>query len=149
MARRAGTVPGRPRLHLDGHGRLGEPGDELADRRRQRQAAFLHQRQDRDARQRFRLRRDAEDRVDAHLTLGFLVAPAEGPFVDGTAVAQHERDGAADAMLVDVLLQHAIDAGEAIGGESVVRLAACERCVAETGERPRTKSEDEQDSGRP
>ena len=68
------------------------------------------------------MRRDAEDRVDRHLALRFLVAPAEGVLVHRPAIAQHEPDGAGDAILVDVLLQQSIDAGETFGGEAVLGL---------------------------
>ena len=73
--------------------------------------------EDRRAGDRLRLRRDAEDRVVGHLAAGFLVAPAEGFLVDWLAIPQHQRHGASDPVVVDVLLKHAVNASQPVGGD--------------------------------
>ena len=94
----------------------------------------------------FGLRRDAEDRVRRHAPAGFLVAPADGALVDRLAVAQHERDGAGDAVLVDVLLEQRIDARQAIGcqlGRSRRGLRQRRRALARSQHRQRQSHEQE------
>ena len=81
----------------------------------ERQRAFLHQDQDRDAGQRLRLRRDAKDRVGRHLPGGFLVAPADRALIHRAAVAEHQPDRAGNAIVVDVLLEQLVDPRQAIG----------------------------------
>ena len=83
-------------LHLSlvtrGNGRVGVRRNVTAHRFVDADLSFFDQRQDRRARDGFRLRRDAEDRVGRHAPAGFLVAPAERPFVDRLAISKNERE---------------------------------------------------------
>ena len=65
------------------------------------------------------LRGDAEDGVDRHLPVGFLVGPAERVLVDGLAVLEDQRDGAGDAFLFDLLLEEAVDTLQPLLRQSV------------------------------
>jgi hypothetical protein len=58
---------------------------------------------------------EAMHRAGGHAPAGFLVAPSDRALVDRMAIAEHEHDGAGDAVLVHVLLQPAVDAREALG----------------------------------
>ena len=106
---------GVPILHR--HRRFGERRDEVADVLVEVDFAVLDQHHDRRAGDRLGLRRETEDGVHGHAPAGFLVAPTYGALVHGLAVAEHQRHGSGDALLVDVLVQHAVDAGGAVGGK--------------------------------
>jgi hypothetical protein len=98
-------------------GRLGELRNHPADGVVKRELAFLDERQDRRTGDGFRLRRDTEDGVGRHPPPGFLVAPPDSALVHGLSVAQHEGDDARDPVVIDVLLQRAVDASDAFGRE--------------------------------
>ena len=127
-------------LHLSlvtrGNGRVGVRRNVTAHRFVDADLSFFDQRQDRRARDGFRLRRDAEDRVGRHAPAGFLVAPAERPFVDRLTVSKNERDGAGEPVLVDILLQSAIDALQAVRRQPGRRLRGGCRGPAEAGKGP-------------
>ena len=87
-------------------------------------AAFLHQRQDRDARERLRLRGDAEDRVQGPepAPLRFLVAPADRHVCTpaGRPEARARRPPRSDSSTC--CCRQAIDAGKAIGANPLSAL---------------------------
>ena len=97
-----------------------ERRDEVADRLTQADLAFFNQSQNGGAGERFGLGSDAEQRVGRHGTVRLFVAPPDRLLVNGFAVVKNQRDRAGDLLLVDVLLQQAVDAGEALGGISGV-----------------------------
>ena len=104
-----------------GDRRLFETWNEAARRIVETDLAFLHQREDRDAGDRFRLGRNTEDRVRRHAPARFLVAPSDRALVDRLSVLQHERDRAADAALVDIFLERTVDAREPVRREGRLR----------------------------
>ena len=117
IGRLAGTIDAAARAGHR-HGGRGERRHEPADRIGEAQPAFFHERQHGGAGDGLGLRRDAEDRVHGHRAAGFLVAPADGAFVDRLAVAQHQRHGAGEPLLVHVALQQRVDAPQALDGEA-------------------------------
>jgi hypothetical protein len=90
-------------------------GDEAADRIAERDPALLDQHEDGGAGDRLGLRRDAEHRVGGHRAARLAVDPPDALLIGDLSVAQHQRDRAADAIGVDVLLQKTIDAREPLG----------------------------------
>ena len=106
---------------LHGHSRLGVRGDEPADGHARRKATLLHQREDSRARERLGLRGDPEDRIDPHGTVRFFVAPPQRPFVNRLAIPKYQGNDARDAVLIDVLLQHGIQACETLPRDAVNR----------------------------
>ena len=90
----------------------------MAHRIAQRNLSFLDEHHYRRARDRLRLRRDAEDRVGRHPPSRFLVGPADRALVDWLAVTQHQHHRARDLVLVDIALKELVDAGEAIRVET-------------------------------
>ena len=59
-----------------------------------------------------------------HGAVRFLVAPPQRPFVNRLAIPQHQDNDARDAVLIDVLLQHGIQAFETLPRDAVHRGAA-------------------------
>jgi hypothetical protein len=86
-----------------------ELGYEFAHGIVQGDSSFLHERHHGNARQRLRLRSDAEDCVRCHPTLRFPVGPAECALVDRLSVSQDECYGPADLAAVNGALQRRID----------------------------------------
>ena len=98
-----------PRVRPRRDRRVLEVGYEPAHRIVERELPFLDERHHRDARQRLGLRRNAEDGVGRHLSLGLSIRPAEGALVDRLAVLEHQRDGAGDLRAIHGTLHHRID----------------------------------------
>ena len=109
--RRAGRLDDR-------HLRVLELRNEARHRIGQPQLAFFHQHQDRDAGDRLRHRRDAEDRVLAHRRLRFEIHLALRLEVRDLAAPRHHRDRAGDLAALDVALDHLVDAQQALGREA-------------------------------
>ena len=99
------------------HGRPRERWNERAGARAERQRPLLDELENRGAGQRLGLRRDAEDRIDGHLAIGFAIGPAEGLLVDDLAVLHHEGHDSRHAAGIDILLQPSIDDAGARGVE--------------------------------
>src|SRR5262245_40566145 len=90
---------------LSGDGGFGKGRDELTDGLVEADLALLDQCENGCAGNGLGLRGDAEDRVRRHALVRLLVAPSESALVSWLAVAKHQRDGARDPVLVDILLQ--------------------------------------------
>ena len=123
IARRAGTVEA-PASPFTATVVFANAGNEPAHGHVWREAALFHQGEDGRARERLGLRGNAEDRIDPHRAVRFLVAPPQRPFVNRLAVPQRQDNDARDAVLIDVLLQHRIQAFETLPGDAVNRRAA-------------------------
>jgi hypothetical protein len=100
-------------LHRDSG--LAEGWDEVANRLVQLDLAFLDEREHRRAGNCFRLGSNPKDRRRIHAPPGFLVGPTDSALIHRLAVAQHKRNGARNAVLIDVALQQLIDAGRTPG----------------------------------
>ncbi|MBV6434577.1 MAG: hypothetical protein IANPNBLG_04836 [Bryobacteraceae bacterium] len=112
-----GNDSGAAILILQGNRRLLESRDKISGGLLDADLAFLDQRHHRRAGDRLGLRGDPEQRVHGHLAARFLVAPPESLLVGGLAVSKNQRHGAGHAILIDVLPDDAIDAGQPVGSE--------------------------------
>ena len=105
MARRAGTCVTPPRSFATATVVFANEGMNAAGASAERQRPLLDELENRGAGQRLGLRRDAEDRIDGHLAIGFAIGPAERLLVDDLAVLHHEGHDSRHAAGIDILLQ--------------------------------------------
>ena len=115
--------------------RLLEGRDPLAGTVIHRELAFLHELQDGDAGQRLGLRGDAELGVHGHLAAGLLVGPAHRALIHRFAVAQHQRDDAGDAAVIDIGIEQRVDARQALDREAIAQRVGLRRQRGESDER--------------